>query len=268
MTYTLLNSGNGLKWERFGSYILERPAAQAVWRPSAQEVPADTRFSRDGAYRWEGKRLPKEWQIEIDGITFLLSPTDFGHIGVFPEQRSQWRWIQEKIAAAARPISLLNLFAYSGGSTLAAAKAGASVCHLDASSGMVDWARNNARLNGLEEAPIRWIVDDANKFLQRELRRGRRYDAIVLDPPSFGRGAKGEVFKIEDHLIPLLEQCRDLLSDQPLFVLFSCHTPGFTPVTLTHLLGQVFGSNIEAGEMLLEGEGLPLPSGTYARWQA
>lgn len=266
MTYKLLDSGDGFKWEQFGPYILQRPAAQAVWTPEKQIKGVHASFTREGEFRWEQSKLPKEWSIDVEGIKFLLSPTDFGHIGIFPEQKPQWRWIQETIKNAKRPINLLNLFAYSGGSTLAAAKAGASVCHLDASKGMVDWARKNASLNELDDAPIRWIVDDVNKFLARELRRERRYDAIVLDPPSFGRGANGEVFKIETHLIPILMQCRELLSDQPLFVLFSCHTPGYTPITMTHLLRQVFGPHVEAGEMVLEGDGLPLPSGTYARW--
>lgn len=266
MTYNLLDSGDGFKWEQFGPYILQRPAAQAVWKPQQQVKGLHASFTREGEFRWEQSKLPKEWTIEVEGIQFLLSPTDFGHLGIFPEQKTQWKWIQETIKQAKRPVSLLNLFAYSGGSTLAAAKAGANVCHLDASSGMVDWARKNAALNGLEEAPIRWIVDDVHKFLARELRRERRYDAIVLDPPSFGRGAKGEVFKIETHLIPLLEQCRELLSDQPLFVLFSCHTPGYTPITMNHLLKQVFGPKVESGEMLLEGNGFSLPSGTFARW--
>jgi 23S rRNA (cytosine1962-C5)-methyltransferase len=266
MTYKLLDSGNGFKWEQFGPYILQRPAAQAVWEAENRVKKVDAAFTREGEFRWEQSRLPKEWTIEVAGIQFLLSPTDFGHLGIFPEQKPHWGWIQETIAKAQRPISLLNLFAYSGGSTLAAAKAGASVCHLDASSGMVDWARKNAALNNLQEAPIRWIVDDVNKFLARELRRERRYDAIVLDPPSFGRGANGEVFKIETHLGPLLDQCRELLSDQPLFVLFSCHTPGYTPIAMTHLMTQKFGPHVEAGEMVLEGEGLSLPSGTFARW--
>lgn len=266
MSYKLLDSGNGFKWEQFGSYILQRPAAQAVWLPQRKIDKVHASFTREGELRWEQSKLPVDWTIEVEGITFLLSPTDFGHLGIFPEQKQQWRWIQDMIKKANRPIHLLNLFAYSGGSTFAAAKAGAQVCHLDASKGMVEWARKNAALNHLEQAPIRWIVDDVHKFLVRELKRGRKYDAIVLDPPSFGRGANGEVFKIEHHLVPLLEQCRELLSDQPLFVLFSCHTPGYTPITMTHLMTQTFGPKVEAGEMVLEGDGFTLPSGTYARW--
>ena len=176
------------------------------------------------------------------------------------------RWLQKKTAP-----SILNLFAYSGGATLAAAKAGAQVCHLDASKGMVAWARENALLNGLEGASIRWMIDDVSKFLMREIRRGNRYDGIILDPPSFGRGSKGELFKIEEDILNLLSQCRRLLSDTPLFVLFSCHTPGFTPIAMQHLLCQMthgLPGKVTEGEMLLTGseKTLSVPSGTFARW--
>lgn len=271
MSYKLITSGKGLKVEQFGEYLIERPASQAVWlssSPNKKHLSAS--FTREEGNRWEYSSLPNEWHISIDGIKFKLSTTDFGHLGIFPEQRPQWNWIKKQVKNAGRPIELLNLFAYSGGSTLAAASAGASVCHLDASKGMVEWARENAALNGLHKAPIRWIADDALKFIKREIRRGRRYDAIVLDPPTFGRGTKGELFKIEEDIIPLLQCCRDLLSEKPLFILLSCHTPGFTPTTLKHLLNQTMPSGtIENGEMFLEGDQgvLPLPSGTFARWQ-
>lgn len=201
------------------------------------------------------------------GVSFKLSLTDFGHLGIFPEQKKQWEWIQEH----SKGLKVLNLFAYSGGVTLAAAKGGASVCHLDASKGMVAWARENARLNGLEQAPIRWIVEDVTKFLKRELKRGSSYDAIILDPPTFGRGSQGEVFKIEEDLFPLLELCFSLLSPAPKFMLLSCHTPGMTPLILEHLLEPLvlkFGGVVEKGEMALEGkQGVkPLPSGGFARW--
>lgn len=276
-TYLLIDSGNGRKLERFGSYVLSRPCAQAVWKPSLEEdvwQKAHAVFTRDSENQWNLKTsLPSSWNIEVENIKFKIAPTDFGHLGIFPEQRDFWKWIQTTIASEKRkePINVLNLFAYSGGVTLAAAKAGAKVCHLDASKGMVAWARENAELNQLAQAPIRWIIDDVTKFLMRELRRGIRYDAIILDPPTFGRGAKGEVFKIEEGVCSLLESCRALLSDNPLFVLFSCHTPGFSPIVLHHLLSQMMAGcpgNIDEGEMLLKGnaETLSIPSGTYARW--
>lgn len=261
--YVLLDSGLGKKWERFGPYTLVRPAAQAVWRPQQADWPSDARFSREGTKSWEGN-LPATWEIEVSGLRFKLSTTDFGHLGIFPEQAPFWAWLQEVVKPHHE---ILNLFAYSGGSTLACAKAGAKVCHLDASKGMVDWARENAALNQLEKAPIRWIVEDVTKFLGRELKRGHRYDAIILDPPSFGRGAKGEVFKIEEDILPLLDLVKSLLVDQPLFVLFSCHTPGFTPLVMEHLLKDVLSrGQITSGEMVLQGA-RPLPSGTFARWQ-
>lgn len=274
--YTLIDSGNGRKLERFGRFVISRPAAQAVWRPKLAESvwnQADAIFSREGENRWLKKPSGMEsWQIEVEGIIFKLSATDFGHLGIFPEQRDFWAWIQSRVQKAAEKPRVLNLFAYSGGSTLAAAHAGADVCHLDASKGMVTWARENALLNNLDKAPIRWIVEDVGKFIKRELRRGSRYDAIILDPPSFGRGAKGEVFKIEDEILPLLDDCRQLLSDKPLFVLFTCHTPGFTPLAMQHLMHQMmagFEGECDTGEMVLRGgkEVLSLPSGTYARWR-
>jgi len=265
--YELIDSGDGRKLERFGRYVLARPCSQALWRPSLppQEwLRADASFDREDGNRWHGRaNLPKEWTIETAGIRFRLGGTDFGHLGIFPEQRAQWKWIRENAHPGAK---VLNLFAYSGGSTLAAALAGAEVCHLDASKGMVEWARANAALNGLSEAPVRWIVDDAHKFMKRELRRGRRYDAIVLDPPTFGRGAGGEMYKIERDLKETLSLVKELLSPKPIFVLFSSHTPGLTPVAAANVVSQLFrGAEVESGEMLLEGPGLHCPSGVYAR---
>jgi 23S rRNA (cytosine1962-C5)-methyltransferase len=279
--YELLDSGSFQKLERFGSVVLSRPCAQAVWQQTLakadwQQVTAS--FFRDGGNQWRNRdRLPETWAIEVDGTKFQLSSTDFGHLGIFPEQRDQWRRIREVCTEYAvrhnRPARVLNLFAYSGGSTLAAALAGAEVCHVDASKGMVDWARKNAALNGLEEKPVRWIVDDVSKFLERELRRDRQYDLLILDPPSYGRGAKGEVFKIENDLPPLLSLLGKLMSPQPLGVLLSCHTPELTPISLHHLLQQQFGRNggkVEHGEMQLRGAAnvLPLPSGSFAWWLA
>ena len=266
--YELLDSGDGRKLERFGRYVLARPCSQAMWRPSlgpAEWSRADASFDRDDGNRWHGRaNLPKEWQIETVGVKFRLGGTDFGHLGIFPEQRAQWKWIRERVTGNGERV--LNLFAYSGGSTMAAALGGAEVCHLDASKGMVEWARANARLNGLADAPIRWIVDDAHKFMKREIRRGRRYDAVVLDPPTFGRGAGGEMYKIERDLKETLSLVKDLLSERPLFVLFSSHTPGLSPVVAENILGQLFPeAALESGEMLLEGGGLKCPSGIFCR---
>ncbi len=261
--YQLLDSGDGHKLERFGDYTLIRPCAQAVWRPSIKQA-ADAIFTREEKWAYH-KKLPKSWNILHGGVEFKIQPTDFGHLGLFPEHADLWEWMRTKIKKDSR---VLNLFAYSGGVTLAAAQEGAEVCHLDASKGMVDWARENAALNQLEKAPIRWIVDDAIKFLNREKKRQSFYDGIILDPPTFGRGSKGEVFKIERDIIPLLELCSELLSKKPLFVIFSCHTPGFTPLGMRHLLGQTMPKGeIEAGEMALHSSGtISIPSGSFAKW--
>ena len=263
--YELIDSGGGRKFERFGRFTLVRPCSQALWRPEnpASWSRASATFDREEGNRWHGRSaLPPEWTIETAGIRFKLSGTDFGHLGIFPEQRAQWEWIRAHASGA----QVLNLFAYSGGSTLAAAQGGAEVCHLDASKGMVQWARDNAALNGLQDRPIRWIVDDAHKFMQREIRRGRRYDAIVLDPPSFGRGAGGEMYKIERDLKTTLALVKELLSDAPLFVLFSSHTPGLSPVVAENILSQLLPvARTEKGEMLLEGKSLPCPSGIFCR---
>ncbi len=271
--YELLDSGDGRKLERFGKYVLARPCSQALWRPAKSPADwsrADAAFDREDGNRWHGRsNLPKDWPIETAGIRFRLGGTDFGHLGIFPEQRAQWKWIREKARRAkgeGRDVRALNLFAYSGGSTLAAALGGAEVCHLDASKGMVEWARENARLNGLADHPIRWIVDDAHKFMRREIRRGRKYEAVILDPPTFGRGAGGEMYKIERDLQETLGLVKELLSDRPAFVLFSSHTPGLSEVVAQNVLGQLFPSaKLEAGEMLLEGASLPCPSGIYCR---
>ena len=285
--YELIDSGGGRKLERFGRYVLARPCAQAMWRPSLGAEAwsrADASFDREDGNRWHGRgNLPKEWQISAAGIRFRLGGTDFGHLGIFPEQIAQWKWIREAVAqrlysgcrlsnAGSRQAAdggrprLLNLFAYSGGSTMAAALGGAEVCHLDASKGMVEWARENAKINNLGDWPIRWIVDDAHKFMKREVRRGRRYDAIVLDPPTFGRGAGGEMYKIERDIGETLDLAKSLLSDEPMFVLFSSHTPGLSVRVAENMLGQIFPkARVESGEMLLEGSSLPCPSGIYCR---
>ena len=272
--YELLDSGDGRKLERFGKIVLARPCSQAMWRPErsvGEWGRADAAFDREDGNNWHGRsNLPKEWTIETAGVKFKLGGTDFGHLGIFPEQRAQWKWIRNEIKTRCeserRGLSALNLFAYSGGSTMAAALGGAEVCHLDASKGMVEWARDNARLNGLADRPIRWIVDDAHKFMRREIRRGRKYDAIILDPPSFGRGAGGEMYKIERDLKETLSLVKDLLSEHPAFVLFSSHTPGLSVQVAENILGQLFPSAaLQSGEMLLEGKSLSCPSGIYCR---
>ena len=293
--YELLDSGDGRKLERFGKYVLARPCSQAMWRSCKSEAEwarADASFDREDGNTWHGRaNLPREWQIETAGIRFKLGGTDFGHLGIFPEQRAQWRWIREQVGLGRRSrsamevgdsavdtgampkLQVLNLFAYSGGATVAAALGGAEVCHLDASKGMVEWARENARLNGLQDHPIRWIVDDAHKFMKREIRRGRKYDAIVLDPPTFGRGAGGETYKIERDLKETLSLVKELLSAKPLFVLFSSHTPGLSEIVAKNILSQLFPSAaLESGEMLLEphrSDSVPCPfscpSGIYCR---
>lgn len=261
--YQLLDSGNGQKWERFGEWVLQRPCPQAVWRPM-QQIEADAIFTREERWIYK-KKIPKQWSVFHQGVQFKTVPTEFGHLGLFPEHGDLWESMRPLIKHKAR---ILNLFAYTGGVTFAAAQQGAEVCHLDASKAVVEWARENAKLNQLETKPIRWIVDDVLKFLKREKKRDSLYDGIILDPPTFGRGSKGEVFKIEQEIIPLLELCGELLSKKPLFVIFSCHTPGFTPLCLRHLLGQTMPKgNIEVGEMALHApETIAIPSGSFARW--
>lgn len=273
--YALLDSGAGRKLEQFGKYVFSRPCAAAVWQqsePPAVWDAADGIFDRDGGNAWVfNTDIPDSWNINVGGLEFKLSTTGFGHVGVFPEHALTWDLIRNS-ARGQRSTSLLNLFAYSGGASLAAAQVGAKVCHLDASKGMTLRARENAKLNHLDNAPIRWIVDDVAKFLDREIRRGNTYDSIVLDPPSFGRGKSKELFKIETSIMKLLDQCRKLLSAHPRFLLLSCHTPAFTPAVLGNILTQALptrGSNITSGELFLTGKHgiMPLPSGTYAVWQ-
>jgi 23S rRNA (cytosine1962-C5)-methyltransferase len=274
--YELLDSGNGKKLERYGDVVLDRPCAQAVWAPQNPVLweTATARFDRLNGHNWEGReKLAKAWNVEINGVVMKLSATDFGHIGAFPETRALWEWIRSTLKTEkekkGRELKFLNLFAYSGGATLAGAQAGAQCCHLDASKGMVEWARENAQLNNLQDAPIRWIVDDVIKFLRREVKRENKYDAVLLDPPSFGRGKKGELYKIEESLITTLDLVHQVLTDDPSFVLLTSHTPGFSPIVLSNLLRQYnAGGVVESGEMLLNGgDGvMDLPNGNWARW--
>ena len=279
--YEILDSGDGAKLERFGEVVLVRPCAQACWKPAlpaAKWDAATASFDRKSGQGWRRREaIPASWEVVIGGLRFRLSGTDFGHLGIFPEQRPHWRFVEAAIRLACRKNAakpgVLNLFAYSGGATLAAARAGAEVCHVDASHGMVDWARKNAVLNGLGNVPIRWIVDDVTKFLKREQRRGRKYDAVILDPPTYGRGARGEVYKIERDLVGTMALCRALLSESPLFVLISTHTPTCTPMVLENMLHTSLPAEgsyrVDHGEMFWTGATgvLPVPCGSFACWR-
>jgi 23S rRNA (cytosine1962-C5)-methyltransferase len=263
MTYQLIDSGDLQKLERFGDFTLIRPSPQAIWRPRHPEAwkKADASFSREKESKWQFvRKLPPSWTVEIGGVRFKIAPTDFGHLGAFPEHAALWT---KAASFVKKPMRVLNLFAYSGGVTLALAKAGAEVCHVDASKGMVAWARENAALNQLGKAPIRWIVDDVMKFLKREAKRNSHYDGIILDPPTFGRGSQGEVFKIETDLLPLLSLCKEIWTKR--FLILSCHTPGITPLVLRQITEQMFGADhLETGDLLLQGpDTFSIPNGCY-----
>lgn len=268
MSYSLIDSGNQQKLERFGAFTLIRPCSQAIWKPSLKTWEADAIFSRDEGNRWEYKKsLPKDWIVTIEGIRFKVAPTDFGHLGVFPEHSLLFASMQKLLVSRKEP-RVLNLFAYSGGATLACAKAGAKVCHVDASKGIVSSARENAGLNHFLDKPIRWIIEDVKKFLKREVKRGSFYEAIILDPPSFGRGNKGEIFKIEEDIIELLGLCKNLLIENALFLLFTTHTSGITPIVIQNLMKQLLPKGkIESNELLLPSEnGFSTPYGSFAWW--
>lgn len=276
--YEILDTSKGEKLERWGNYILIRPDPQIIWdtpKNCTEWKKPDAHYHRStkGGGEWEFFHLPKQWSIFYKGLTFHLKPFNFKHTGLFPEQAVNWDWFSEKIRQANRPIKVLNLFAYTGGATLAAAKAGASVTHVDASKGMVTWAKENAISSGLEKAPIRWIVDDCIKFAEREIRRGSHYDAIIMDPPSYGRGPKGEIWKVEDAIYPLVKTCSQLLSQKALFFLINSYTTGFAPSVLTYLLGTEivpkFGGNVQSGEigLTVQSTGLALPCGSSGRWE-
>ena len=277
--YEVIDCSNGEKLERWGDYLLIRPDPQVIWdtprrHPGWKHPNGHYHRSARGGGQWEFFDLPQQWSIGSRALTFHLKPFSFKHTGLFPEQAANWDWFGDKIRSAGRPVKVLNLFAYTGGATLAAAKAGASVTHIDASKGMVTWARENAKASGLENAPIRWIVDDCVKFVEREIRRGSRYDAIIMDPPSYGRGPKGEIWKIEDAIHPLIRLCAGLLSDRPLFFLINSYTTGLAPSVLTYMLSTEVArrhggtvSSEEVGLPVTE-SGLMLPCGASGRWEA
>lgn len=275
--YELLDCSGGERLERWGNVVLIRPDPQVIWN-TPKEHPlwhrADARYvrSKEGGGHWECRRqLPEAWNINYKDLQFKISPTGFKHTGLFPEQAVNWDMMREKITGAGRSIKVLNLFAYTGGATLAAASAGASVCHVDAAKGMVHWARENAELSSLAERPIRWIVDDCAKFVEREIRRGNTYDAIIMDPPSYGRGPGGEVWKLEDQIYDLVKLCTGVLSDEPLFFLLNSYTTGLSASAMAYVLGvnmQKFGGSVSAEEIGLPvtASGMVLPCGSSAIW--
>lgn len=278
--YEVIDTGGGEKLERWGDIILRRPDPQIIW-PLAHEtakwrdVHGHYHRSAAGGGEWDMKKaIPKDWKINYGKLKFHLRPTNFKHTGLFPEQATNWSWMMDKISAANRPIQVLNLFAYTGGATVAAASVGASVVHVDAAKGMVQWAKENVQLSGLTERPVRFITDDVFKFVQREQRRGSKYDAIIMDPPSYGRGPNGEMWKLETNLYPFLESCMEIMSDKPLFMLINSYTTGISPTVLRNMLsmtmGKRYGGKLTSGEIGLPitSSGLNLPCGILGRWEA
>lgn len=277
--YELLDCGGGEKLERWDRQVLVRPDPQAIWETDKTGRvwrSANGRYSRSstGGGHWDKGKLPESWQVHYKDLTFQVKPMNFKHTGLFPEQAVNWDFAMDKIRNAGRPVRVLNLFAYTGGATVACAKAGASVCHVDAAKGMVSWARENAKSSGLEDAPIRWIVDDCAKFVEREIRRGRRYDAVIMDPPSYGRGPSGEIWKLEENLYPFVKLVAGVLSDRPLFFLINSYTTGLAPSVLTYILETLltkrYGGHTVSDELGLPvaESGLILPCGAAGRWMA
>lgn len=284
--YEVIDCSKGEKLERWGDYLLVRPDPQVIWDTPKKEkgwrkMNGHYHRSSKGGGEWEFFQLPKEWTIQYSlpinkKLTFHLKPFSFKHTGLFPEQAANWNWFSQLIADAVskgRQVKVLNLFAYTGGATLAAAAAGASVTHVDASKGMVTWAKENAISSGLKDAPIRWLVDDCVKFVEREIRRGNHYDAIIMDPPSYGRGPKGEIWKIEESVYPLIQLCSQILTDNPLFFLINSYTTGLQPAVLSYMISTVLGTangTVSASEIGLpvSSNGLVLPCGASGRYEA
>ena len=284
--YEVIDCSKGEKLERWGDYLLVRPDPQVIWDTPKKEkgwrkMNGHYHRSSKGGGEWEFFQLPKEWTIQYSlpinkKLTFHLKPFSFKHSGLFPEQAANWNWFSQLIADAVskgRQVKVLNLFAYTGGATLAAAAAGASVTHVDASKGMVTWAKENAISSGLKDAPIRWLVDDCVKFVEREIRRGNHYDAIIMDPPSYGRGPKGEIWKIEESVYPLIQLCSQILTDNPLFFLINSYTTGLQPAVLSYMISTVLGTangTVTASEIGLpvSSNGLVLPCGASGRYEA
>ena len=277
--YRMIDSAGGEKLEYWGKYLLRRPDPQAVWSLRSEHTlweKCDAHYHRSssGGGKWQfmNKKIPERWQVRYRDLTFNIKPMGFKHTGLFPEQAVNWDWFSELIKSAKRPIKVLNLFAYTGGATVAALAAGAEVCHVDASKGMVTWAKENVVSSGLEDKPVRYIVDDVVKFVKREFRRGKKYDAIIMDPPSYGRGPGGEVWKIEDELYPLIEECMNILSDEPLFFLINSYTTGLSAQILKNILTMTmqkkYGGSVDADEIGLpiSASRLILPCGISGRW--
>ncbi len=275
--YELLDSGEGEKLERFGSVILSRPDPQALWRkllPESEWKKADATFTRSeasGDWKYKNNKLDK-WSIDFAGLKFWIKPTAFKHTGIFPEQAANWDWIRE-VLKGKDGVEVLNLFGYTGGASLASAQAGAKVVHVDGSKSAITWARENAELSGLSDKPIRWILEDARVFVGREIKRGNKYDGIIMDPPAFGHGAKKELWKIEEHFLGLVEDCIKLLTDKPLFFLINGYSAGYSAIAYKNvlkILEEKFGGKIEIGELTLEEtkNGRLLPCGIFARWKA
>lgn len=279
--YELIDMGNGEKLERWGDIVLRRPDPQVVW-PMEKEWSlwknphGHYHRSNRGGGSWEQKKkYPESWTINYKNLKFNIRPTGFKHTGLFPEQAANWDWMIDKIKKAKRPIKVLNLFAYTGGATVACASAGAEVCHVDAAKGMVNWAKDNIALSGLQNQTVRFIVDDVVKFVEREIRRGRKYDAIIMDPPSYGRGPKGEVWQIEEKLYGLVELCTKVLSDEPLFFLINSYTTGLSPIILEHILDATVAKKAKGGKIYGGEIGIPtsrdgkvLPCGIFGRWES
>ena len=277
--YELIDCSQGEKLERWGDYTLVRPDPQAIWKTPRRDRrwnSADGRYARShsGGGSWDKHDLPASWQISYGELRFNVKPMNFKHTGIFPEQAANWDFIMRKIRGSDRPVSVLNLFAYTGAATVAALAAGASVCHVDAAKGMVAWAKENAAASGVADRPVRWIVDDCAKFVEREIRRGRRYDAIIMDPPSYGRGPGGEVWKLEDSLWDFVSLTAGVLSDDPLFVIINSYTTGLAPSVLTYISESIFtrrfGGRSESAELGLPvtASGLCLPAGAACRWES
>ena len=278
--YELIDCSDGERLERWGNVILIRPDPQIIWNtpkdnPLWRRAHARYHRSSSGGGKWEVyKKHPDVWKINFNDLSFQIKPMGFKHTGVFPEQAVNWLFVDEKIRKSKRQLNVLNLFAYTGGATLACANAGARVCHVNASKGMVQWAKENAAVSGLSDKPVRWIVDDCVKFVQREIRRGNKYDGIIMDPPSYGRGPGGEVWKLEEQLFSLVELCTGVLSDNPEFFLLNSYTTGLSPAVMEYLLGVLikkkFGGSVSSDEIGLKATdtGLVLPCGSTAIWQS
>lgn len=276
--YEVIDTSSGEKLERWGDYILVRPDPQVIWNTKKGDYRwhnpnGHYHRSNKGGGSWEFIDLPEQWSVNYRNFTFQLKPFSFKHTGLFPEQAVNWDYMCDRIKGAGRSVKVLNLFAYTGGATVACAEAGASVTHVDASKGMVTWAKENAASSGLKDAPVRYLVDDCVKFVQREIRRGNHYDGIVMDPPSYGRGPGGEVWKIEEKIHELVSLCAELLSDAPLFFIINSYTTGLQPAVMAYLINievtRRFGGRVSADEIGLpvSGNGLVLPCGATARWE-